>query len=318
MTDVAVIIVNYNTGHLVSENIERVFSSVDDTGIELSLFIVDNASTDDSRGLLSRARASSSHAASINLIDSSHNGGFSYGNNLALEAVSRSGLNPDYYYFLNPDAYPVEGAIDALVAFSRARGDLCILGSTLLDENLVPRPSAFRFPSLVSEMQRAVSLSLIDRFFPHRRVSMGVPEEPIEADWVTGAGFFLSEQVLSRLGHLDSGYFLYFEEVDYMRRARRQGVAIYSLPASRIVHLAGAATNIVGSQSAARPMPDYWYESWNRYFYKNHSRLYAFSAGFAWLLGRMTNNLLAIFIPRRRRVDGHSMGRFLKKAMLGN
>ncbi|UHQ54913.1 MULTISPECIES: glycosyltransferase family 2 protein [Microbulbifer] len=318
MTDVAVIIVNYNTGHLVAENIERIFSSVIDTRLGLRLFIVDNASTDDSLSILSRARAASPHAGSINLIESKQNGGFSYGNNLALQSVSRSGLNPDYYYFLNPDAYPEKGAIDALVAFSRNQGDLCILGSTLLDENRVPRPSAFRFPSLVSELQRAVSLALIDRLFPHRRVSMGVPEQPIEADWVTGAGFFLSEQVLSRLGHLDSGYFLYFEEVDYMRRARRMDITIYSLPDSRIVHLAGAATKIVGSQSATRPMPDYWYESWNRYFYKNHSRGYALAAGLAWLSGRVANHLLAIFVPRRRPADGHSMGRFLKKAVLGN
>ena len=307
--------VNYNTGELVAENFHKNFSSVQREGFNLHLFLVDNLSTDNSFTVLTNAIREQGLENCVTLIQAECNGGFAYGNNLGLAEALSGNFSPDYFYLLNPDAYLLPGAIEALVDFSKKSSDECILGSILHDEQLTPRTSAFSFPTLVTEFRRGMPLQILERIFP--RPNFDLASGPLKVDWVSGACFFFSRKVFERLGWMDQSYFLYFEEVDYMRQARQVGVPVYSVPTSGVVHVAGASTKVVGSSRKGGAMPDYWYESWHRYFNKNHSRMYACFTGLAWLSGRALNKLLAVIRPARKVNDGHSMARFFRKGILG-
>jgi GT2 family glycosyltransferase len=48
--------------------------------------------------------------------------------------------------------------------------------------------------------------------------------------------------VIAQVGGFDEGYFMYSEEVDWCRRIRAAGWAIWQLPAARVLHVGGAAT----------------------------------------------------------------------------
>lgn len=313
---VAVIIVNYNAGALLASHLSRVFESAGD-GIDLRVFIVDNQSTDDSYECLAVKVSEPAFSDKVELILADRNGGFAYGNNEGIKAALSSGFQPDYFYMLNPDAYPLPGAIDQLVAVSQQYQDQCLLGSTLHDESLTARCSAFRFPGLISEFQRGAHLGIVDRLFPGAVVAMPPQTSAFECEWVSGAGFFFSYKVFEIIGFMDEDYFLYYEEVDYMRYAYSTEVRIVSVPDSKIVHIAGVSTQIVGGKSQHKPMPEYWYHSWHRFFFKNYHALYAVACGLAWITGRIINNTLALFIKRRKKADGHSVLRFLKFAVLG-
>lgn len=314
MHNIAIVIVNYNAGELLAGNLARILES---SSARLHVFIVDNQSTDDSWRHLNEAIKNNALSKNISLVLAPSNGGFASGNNIGMRAALESGFEPDYFYLLNPDAYPLPAAIDELIDVSQGQDDRCLLGSTLHNESLIPRCSAFRLPSAMSELQRGAHLGVLDKLFPNAVIAMPMGTSPFHCGWVSGAGFFFSRAVQKEIGFMDDGYFLYFEELDYMRHAAKCGIPVLSVPDSKIVHIAGVSTGIVGAKSETKPMPVYWYQSWHRYFYKNHSAHYAMLCGIAWMTGRMINNLLGVILKHRHTYDGHSLGPFFKHALIG-
>ncbi len=316
LINVAVIIVNYNAGALLSDNLQRIISSVGQR-IALKIFIVDNQSTDMSFEILSEKIELAGFSEYISLIQADKNGGFAYGNNIGIKTALESDFELDYFYLLNPDAFTLPGAIDSLITVSEHFGMNCILGSTLHNEELQARTSAFIFPNIISEFQRGASLNIVAKLFPTYLVSIPLKTKTFECDWVSGAGFFFSRSVFDKVGFLDEEYFLYYEEIDYMSHAKRQGIKIFSVPESKIVHVSGVSTQIIGNKTKNKSIPTYWYNSWHRFYFKNYSRMYAICCGIAWIKGRLINNLLSTFIKSRKRNDGHSINRFFKHALMG-
>ena len=120
-------------------------------------------------------------------------------------------------------------------------------------------------------------------------------------DWVTGASFLLRTQALEQCGMFDTGFFLYFEEVELMHRLARHGWKTYHCPESRVVHMAGASTGIVGGKAVTnRAPPDYLFHSRNRYFALTQGKHRALIANLAWLAGYAISCLLA---PIRKKPD---------------
>jgi GT2 family glycosyltransferase len=90
--------------------------------------------------------------------------------------------------------------------------------------------------------------------------------------------------VLDAIGLLDDRFFLYYEEVDFCRRARRAGWSCWYVPESRVVHLVGQSTRATSPTQRNR-RPAYWFESRRRYFLKHHPLWYAVVADAAFALG---------------------------------
>jgi N-acetylglucosaminyl-diphospho-decaprenol L-rhamnosyltransferase len=279
---VAVVTVNYRTAQMVLESLQAIEAMRGRFG-EVQAFVVDNASPDDSLALMRQGIADHGWAWA-HVVASPVNGGFAAGNNLGVKHALAH-MAPDYLLFLNPDAVLVGPCLDELVRFCRTRADQALVGAVLLNEAGTTRTSSFRFPSILSEFQRGARLALVDRLFPHARVARDVPAQPERADWVTGACFLVPLGVWQRAGPMDSEYFLYYEEVDYMRHLKALGVESWLNPQAQVFHRAGASTGIVGGRSQRSAMPAYWYQSWRRYFFKNHGAVYAWTAGLAWVAG---------------------------------
>lgn len=314
-TTVAIIIVNYKTGHLVAESLQRL-SQTQIHGLHLAVYVVDNASPDDSLAVIDESIRQLQAQAWAHLIAHPHNGGFAAGNNVGFKAATEGTKQPDYFFLLNPDACVQPDTLSNLLAFASQQTTPAILGCQLLDEHLTARPSAFRFPGALSEFQRGASLGLIDRLCPSSRVSMPVTSVAHEADWVSGAAFLVPRMILDTVGPMDEGYFLYYEEVDFMRKAKNAGFKIWSVPQSRVIHLAGASTGIVTGKTKAKKMPHYWYQSWRRYFIGAKGLAGAWACGLLWLLGRTINQMLALVVPRRRDSGGHHVSDFVRYALL--
>jgi GT2 family glycosyltransferase len=67
-------------------------------------------------------------------------------------------------------------------------------------------------------------------------------------------------EVFAAVGGMDEDYFLFFEETDLCRRARRAGFKTWYVPESRVMHIGGETTK------ARKRRPAYWFESRRRYF----------------------------------------------------
>ncbi|RXG96241.1 glycosyltransferase [Bradyrhizobium zhanjiangense] len=58
-------------------------------------------------------------------------------------------------------------------------------------------------------------------------------------DWATGAILAVSGRMRAIVGEWDESFFLYMEEVDYMRRVRECGLSIAYVPDARAMHIGG-------------------------------------------------------------------------------
>lgn len=278
-----VVIVNYRTaGHVVTclRSLESARAEVDD----LRVTVLDNASGDDSVPVLSAAIQEHGWASWVSLRPLARNGGFAYGNNRAVGPALADPEPPDYLMLLNPDTEVRPGAISALLQFARDR-NAPLSGPRLEDPDGTVQVSAFRFPSVLSELNNGARLGVLSKLLKRWDVTPPPPAEPATTDWLSGACMLIRRDVFERIGGLDESYFLYFEEVDFCRRAQQHGYSCWYVPQSRVVHHVGIATEIGDARKHRRRRPDYWFESRRRYYTKNHSFGYAAAADLAFLVG---------------------------------
>src|SRR5215212_12126410 len=84
MPTLAIIIVSWNTRELLHRSIQSIHASLRDSGIDYTIVVVDNASSDGTPAML-RAEHPEVH-----LLEAGRNLGFAGGNNLALRRVLSS------------------------------------------------------------------------------------------------------------------------------------------------------------------------------------------------------------------------------------
>ena len=302
MPDIAVIIVNYRTAPLVADSLYTLAAERERLGGKLRVYVVDNNSGDGSASLLAEEIEKRGWDSWVRLMPQAMNLGFAGGNNVALAEIVHTLNNREFIFFLNPDACIRPGAIESSRDILLKRPEIGIIGSLLTNPDGSSRRCAFRFPSPMGEFLRGAKTGIFTRLF--QRWEGAPPPRGIhhKTDWVSGAAFMVRSKVFDGVGLMDDGYFLYFEEVDFMLRASEAGWEIWHNPESRVVHLAGQSTKIREGLAQSGPMPEYWYRSWRRYFVKNHGRTGACLAGLCWLLGAILFRIKSALLSRK--IDG--------------
>jgi GT2 family glycosyltransferase len=213
---VDVVIVNWNGG---SELVAAVTSALRFGGRPI---VVDNASTEVA------ALGNASQLPGVTVIRHPRNLGFAAGCNTG--AAAGTG---DVVLLLNPDAEIVEGtAADLELAFGAALAML--IGPRLEDPAGRPLTSIRPAPSgadLVADLLRTGSLRL--RLWG-RAPALRLPlSEPMSNGWIVGSALAARRTDWDRLGGLDAGFFLWYEDVDFGARAARAGgtIDLGALPA---------------------------------------------------------------------------------------
>ena len=279
----AVVIVNYRTPELV---VDCLRSLVGEKQREpgLRVIVVDNPSGDDSVAIISKAvREAGWDWVEVRPLD--HNGGFSYGNNAAIRELLLLPTPPDFIWLLNPDTIVRSGAICPLIDFLERHPNVGIAGGRLEFPDGAPQTAAFRFPSLMGEFEDTIRVGLIAKALERFRVPIVPRNVNHRCDWVNGASMMIRREVFEEIGLMDDGYFLYFEETDFCRRAKDAGWRIWHVASSRVVHLEGQSTGVTGEKRALKRRPRYWFDSRARYYRKHHPGAYAFFVDLAWIVG---------------------------------
>ena len=283
MAHLLIVIVNYKTASLTINCLRSLVSEVQSLP-KVSVVVVDNASDDDSVEQIKIAIETENWGNWVSLLPSKHNGGYAFGNNLAIRQALQSNKPPDYFLLLNSDTEVRPEALDVLLAFMEQHPTVGIAGSSLetSDGNLWGK--AFHFPTVLSELEASLRLGVVSKLLSNWVVCYSMPSEPCQTDWVCGASLFIRRQVFESAGLLDEGYFLYYEETDFCLQANRTGWSCWYVPQSRIMHIGGQSSKKANSSSSKR-IPQYWFESRQRYFLKNHGVFYTALADATWILG---------------------------------
>jgi GT2 family glycosyltransferase len=134
---------------------------------------------------------------------------------------------------LNPDTTVPDGFLDdALGAIARAEAtpDAGAIGFRLLNRDGTPQPSAGPFPTFA----RTLAGVFLPRDRRKCRANPGGARRPVE--WATGGCLLLRRACFDQLGGLDESFFLYYEDVDFCRRAADRGWGVWFDPGLEVTH----------------------------------------------------------------------------------
>jgi N-acetylglucosaminyl-diphospho-decaprenol L-rhamnosyltransferase len=315
-----VIIVNYRTSALVLECLRSLIPQVQ-AFAEIKVVVVDNDSGDGSADAIEQGIARLGMGEWVALLRSPRNGGFAFGNNFGLAAAVEGrtpwgASTPSVVWMLNPDTVVRPGAVDAVMQFLESNPVAGIVGTGVENEDGSTWLSAFRFPSVWSELDQALALGPFTRLMFNKTILYPPSGVPRRVDWVSGASMLVRYDVIRKLGFLDEGYFMYYEETDFCLAAARLGYECWQFPASRVVHLLGKSSGVTGSEAQKRRRPQYWFESRERYFRKNFGASYLHLVNIVWSIAYPVGSLLRWLRGRPRQDPPYLWWDLLRHAYL--
>lgn len=275
------IIVNYQAPELVLDCLSSLREELRNaTGFHA--VIVDNASVDGSFERLCSQATAYGWADWIRLIQCDKNDGFSAGNNTGIRSIEA-----DAYLLLNSDTLVRPGLIAELRRAMEVHPEAGIIAPRLEWPDGAPQTNCFRWPRPRTELIRSASTGPITRLLGSADMPLPIRNQSTtEPEWVSFAAVLIRREVIEQIGLLDAGYFMYFEDVDYCRRAREAGWQILYWPSARVVHLRGGTSPVKSLTQQRKRLPAYYYESRARYYKKFFGRWGLWRANLCWMVGR--------------------------------
>ena len=214
------------------------------------------------------------------LLPSDVNGGFSAGNNLGIQAI-----DAENYLLLNSDTIVRPGAIQTLGLALDQYPEAGLFSPRLEWPDATPQISCFRDHSPLSEIIDAARTSVVTKLLQSFDVPIPVTDHSFEPQWTSFACVLIRRSVIEQIGLMDDGYFMYYDDIDFCRRARQAGWKIRHIPQAHVVHLRGGSGSVKSDlASRKRPRP-YLYASRSRYFAKFYGAFGLALANLSWLLG---------------------------------
>lgn len=257
--DVSVLIVNYNTSHLLKQMWDTLRASYGQ--LKVQPIVVDNASRDDSVQVMQR------DYADVPLIINQQNVGFGRANNQAFAA----GAVGRYVLLLNTDAFVQPDTLTKTVAYMDAHPDCGILGVRLVGMDGELQASCRYFPTPWNVFLARTGL---ERFFPKVRMVDDLAWDHAsvrECDWVPGCYLLVRREVIEQVGLFDPRYFLYYEELDHCFAARHAGWKVAYYPDTSVIHIGGeSAKSDAKLTKGGQQIQVLQIESELLYFRKNH------------------------------------------------
>lgn len=277
----AVIVLNYRRAQLTIDCLQSLADQMAQHP-DWCAVLVDNGSDDGSADLLERTISERGWSSWLTLIKSPVNTGFAGGNNIGFQAV-----DAEYYLLLNSDARVCTCALSTLVEYADAHPEAGLVGPELQHPDGAAQISCFRYRSPVSEMLSAAGTGVIDRIFRRWIVAIPLEDERASPQWVSFACILIRRAVIERIGAMDDGYFMYFEDIDFARRARRAGWEVRYVPSAHVTHLRGGTSSVKAAIRERKRIPKYYYEARSRYFAKFYGgAIGLWCTNLMWLVGR--------------------------------
>jgi len=259
------VFINWNSADLVLAAVASIRAAAADPG-QFQTIVVDNGSADDSVVVLRR------ELPDADVVALPENAGFARAVNTGLARVRGR-----YAFILNADIEFRNDATALLVAALAADGKAALACPKLLRPDGSLQAAAVPEPRLFWEL---VNRSLPRRFLGIRHdATVAVPA-------IVGPCMAVDLQRLAAVGLLDERFFFFFEETDWCRRIRAQGLRVLYVPAAEVVHLQGESANRRPVRARVQ-----FYSSRYRYFRK-HAGIPAVVVLFAGLWLRLSLDVL--------------------------
>jgi GT2 family glycosyltransferase len=219
----SVVIVNYHTWEETDQLVRQLQASDAARGGAAEITIIDNDTK--LHPLASRVR----RRRGVSLRRWGRNHGYARGVNEGCR-LSRG----EWLLLLNPDVHVTPAFLDQVMALAERLSaedpKAGVVGFNLRNDDGTSQMSAGVFPTLLG------TLAGLFRPRERRKYLPVATAERCRVPWVTGCCFLVRRECLRQLGGFDEDFFLYYEDVDFCRRAREQGWSIWYEPNVRVTH----------------------------------------------------------------------------------
>ena len=277
--DLSVVIVNYQTFELTKNTINSILDY--DYPFSLEIFVVDNASSDDSL-----AKLKDYFKDKVKFIASKENKGFAAGNNQALRLATGK-----YQLLLNSDTIVWQGTLENIYDYMENNPDVGACGCRVLLENgELDKACKRSFPNVKNSFFRLFHIPTKSKDDNYNLTDL--PDgEVYEIDCLTGAFMFMRKEALDVAGLLDETFFMYGEDIDLCYRIKKSGWKIVYYGKSKITHLKGASSKKQKSKLIYE-----FYRAMYIYYKKHHAGESFFLVNWVVYLGIAILCILKLFL----------------------
>lgn len=287
--DISIVTVNWKVADLVGELLGSIHANKEDLAIEV--YVVDNDSGDRIEDVVAKFRARSD--VPVTLVRNARNLGFAKANNQAIRRCSGR-----YVALLNPDTRLTRGALKRMKEWMDARPDVGVAGPKLLNPDGSLQESVRRFPRLLDQALILLKLQHLWPSAPPFRsyLAKGFDyAKEQDVDQLMGAALFVRRKVFEGVGLLDERFFIWFEEVDFCKRAKEAGWGVVYVPSVQVIHHGGASF----AQAMSLRKQRYFTASMAKYFRKHRGAWTLAVLALPMLVGLLAASALSLWNSAR-------------------
>ena len=284
--DLSVVIVNYQTFELTKNTINSILEY--DYPFSYEIFVVDNASTDDSL-----QRLEDYFKDKVKFIASAENNGFAAGNNQALRQAEGK-----YQLLLNSDTIVWQDTLTDIYEYMEGNPDVGACGCrVILEDGELDKACKRSFPNVKNSFFRLFHIPTNSKDDDYNLTDL--PDDEIyEIDCLTGAFMFMRKDALDEVGLLDETFFMYGEDIDLCYRIKHGGWKIVYYGKSKITHLKGASSKKQKSKLIYE-----FYRAMYIYYKKHHASESFFLVNWVVYLGIALLCILKLFLNIFKKKD---------------
>lgn len=223
---VAVVILNWNGEKLLEQFLPSIISFSE----EATIYVADNASTDDSISFIQ------SNYPSVNIIQNQGNYGFAKGYNEALKSVEEP-----YYALVNSDIEVTENWLRPIIDLFDSQSKIAIIQPKILD---FKNKEMFEYAGAAGGFIDKYGYPFCrGRIFSSIEKDHGQYNDECTIFWASGACFFIRKDAYRLLEGFDDTFFAHQEEIDLCWRAFNKGYNAVYCSKSVVYHVGGATLN---------------------------------------------------------------------------
>jgi GT2 family glycosyltransferase len=210
---ISIIILNYNSGELLLDCVESVFSS---NYQNFEVIVVDNASTDNSHKICKK------NFKKIKLIENVENLGYCEGNNIGIRNAKG-----DYIVILNPDTRVEPDWLEKFLDAIKKYGDGLFQGKNVAIDN----------EKILRSTGNMIHLFGFGSARDKGGIDTGQLKDVEEINYASGTCLFTSTAIMKKIGLFDPFLFLYHDDLDLGWRAACLNIKSFFVPSVKIKHV---------------------------------------------------------------------------------
>lgn len=223
---VAIAILNWNGKHWL----KKFLSSVIKYSQAAEIYVIDNASTDDSVSFLK------TDFPNVKVVQNTSNSGFAKGYNEGLRSVKA-----DIYCLLNSDVEVTENWLTPVLALFSQDKNIAAIQPKILDYN---QKNKFEFAGAGGGLIDNLGYPYCrGRIFDDIEFDNGQYDDETEIFWASGCALFIRSEDFWDMEGFDERFFAHQEEIDLCWRLKNSGKKIYYTGKSKVYHVGGGTLN---------------------------------------------------------------------------